>query len=247
MSERIVDALEMIEVETENRHGFRAPQAAQDRFHLLIERDAVQQVRERVVTRQMPDPFLGQKLLGDVLERRDEPATRHAPKGVGNSPAVAQEFDKGFCLGSTEDLLRMSERVLGVHKLDSRDRSRERHELRYGHALQVLVLRQPENLGEARIEQRHLALCIEHQEALRHVRQRGLKFLPGGGKGLFRLLFWVMSSNVATTPPSGIGRRCQQGSGRRSASGYRLLPRLHGGFSPHKRLCPRGPHPGRPR
>ena len=55
MSERIVDALEMVEIETENRDGFGAPQVAQDRFHPFIERHAVRQVGERIVVRQVLD------------------------------------------------------------------------------------------------------------------------------------------------------------------------------------------------
>ena len=79
MAERIVDGLEMVEIETENRDGFGAPQVAQHRFDPLVERHAVRQVGERVVMRQVLDSFLGDKPLGDVLESDDEAAGRHRP------------------------------------------------------------------------------------------------------------------------------------------------------------------------
>ena len=79
MSERVVDVLEMVEIEAEHRDGFGASQAAQDRSHPLVERHTVRQVCERIVMRQVPDPFLGEKSLGDVLEGGNEAAVRHRP------------------------------------------------------------------------------------------------------------------------------------------------------------------------
>ncbi len=64
MSERIVDALEMIEIETENRDRSGTPQVADKRLHLFIERHPVQQVRESIVVRQVLDLLLGDKPLG---------------------------------------------------------------------------------------------------------------------------------------------------------------------------------------
>ena len=79
MSERIVDVLEMVEIETQHRDGFGTPQVIQDRAHPFIERHAVRQVRERIEVRQVLDLLLGEKPFGDILEGNNEAPARHGP------------------------------------------------------------------------------------------------------------------------------------------------------------------------
>ena len=78
MAERIVHALEVVEVETE--HGERLAQgrhAGQAFGHALVEQHAVRQIRQRVVPRHVRDALLGAMTLGDVLVDRDPAALRH--------------------------------------------------------------------------------------------------------------------------------------------------------------------------
>ena len=60
MPERVIDALEMIEVEAQHRDAFATPQVTQHRCGQFIERHPVRQAGEHVVIRQVPDFFLGE-------------------------------------------------------------------------------------------------------------------------------------------------------------------------------------------
>src|SRR5665647_2634705 len=93
MSECIVDALEAVEIETEHGDEFRAPLAAEGRFHPLVERYAVRQIGERIVVRQVLDFFLGEKSLGDVFVGGDPAAVRHRLVYSGDDPAIGQVYD----------------------------------------------------------------------------------------------------------------------------------------------------------
>ncbi len=100
MPERIVDVLELVEIETEHGDGFGAPLAAERRFHPFVERHAVRQVRERIVVRQVLDFFLGGQSLGDVLVGGNPAAVRERLVYNGNDPAIGQvrDFAKGFSM-----------------------------------------------------------------------------------------------------------------------------------------------------
>ena len=59
MAERIVDALEPIEIETQDRDGFDAVSSPRERgIELLAEIGSVRQRGQRIVERQMRDPVL---------------------------------------------------------------------------------------------------------------------------------------------------------------------------------------------
>ena len=78
MAERVVDALEVVEVEVEHRHRLAVRLDAREAFgHLLAQQHAVRQLRQRVVARHVRDAFLGAVPLGDVLVDRDPAALRH--------------------------------------------------------------------------------------------------------------------------------------------------------------------------
>ena len=67
MAERVVDALEAVEIEAEHGKALAAPQAQERLLQLLAEQRAVGEVGERVVARQVGDLLLLAAALGDVL------------------------------------------------------------------------------------------------------------------------------------------------------------------------------------
>ena len=113
MAERIVDGLEVIEIEA--MHGEAA--AGLDPFErilkVLTEQHAIRQIGEHVVARQMRDLGLGAAALGDVLVHRDPAAVLHRPLRHRDDAAVHQ------LLGERRGLARV-------------DRGRRRHLLGIG-------------------------------------------------------------------------------------------------------------------
>ncbi len=75
MAERVVDALELVDVDIEHRELFARPDRLQRLFELLAKQDPVRQVGQRVVMRQMGDLLVGAGARGDVLDR-GHPAAR---------------------------------------------------------------------------------------------------------------------------------------------------------------------------
>ena len=77
MPERVVDELEVVEVELEQRDaGARSRRARQRELELLLEERAVGEAGERVVVGEIGDLLLGEQALGHVLARRQRAADR---------------------------------------------------------------------------------------------------------------------------------------------------------------------------
>ena len=77
MAERVVDVLEMIEVEAEHRELVVRTRPAQPLFELLVEQHAVRQIGQRVMARHVRDLRLRLQPFGDVLEGGDPAAALH--------------------------------------------------------------------------------------------------------------------------------------------------------------------------
>ncbi|MGY4413191.1 hypothetical protein ACVWW4_004927 [Bradyrhizobium sp. LB7.1] len=72
MAERIVDALEFVDVDIEQRELTAAGDLLQLVFDLVAEQHPVRQVGERVVMRHMRDLLVGAPPFGDILDDIDE-------------------------------------------------------------------------------------------------------------------------------------------------------------------------------
>jgi hypothetical protein len=73
--ERVVDALELVDIDVEHRHLFAAMNPVQSLFELLAKQRPVRQVGQDVVMREMRDPRVGLPAFGDVLLGRHPSAT----------------------------------------------------------------------------------------------------------------------------------------------------------------------------
>ncbi len=72
MPKQIVDLLETVEVDAEHREAAAALAGTVERPRkLAIQRGAVRQIRQRVVTRQMQDALLGAFAVGHVERHRN--------------------------------------------------------------------------------------------------------------------------------------------------------------------------------
>jgi hypothetical protein len=73
MSERVVDLLEAVEVEKEQRHTApRAPEVGHCRVQVLAKQRAIGEIGEAVVVSHVPDALTGQLLLRDVLGNSED-------------------------------------------------------------------------------------------------------------------------------------------------------------------------------
>ena len=79
MAERVVDALELVDVDIEHGQLLARPYRLERLFQPLAEQDPVRQFGQRVVMRQMRDLLLGAPALGDVLDGRDPSAALQRP------------------------------------------------------------------------------------------------------------------------------------------------------------------------
>ncbi len=77
MPKRVVDLLEMVEVEAEHRELVGALDQPQRLFQLLAEQGAVRQIGQRVMPRHVRDLLLGLLPFGDVLEGGNPAAALH--------------------------------------------------------------------------------------------------------------------------------------------------------------------------
>src|SRR5205085_1048776 len=77
MAQRVVDILEVIEIETKYRELITALGEAERLFELFAEQRAVGQIGQRVMTRHMKDLFLGLLPFRNILESRNPAAALH--------------------------------------------------------------------------------------------------------------------------------------------------------------------------
>ena len=88
MAERVVDALELVDVDIEHRQLLARPYRLERLFQPLAKQDPVRQVGQRVVMRQMGDLLVGALALGDVLDGRDPSAALQRPVDDLDRPAA---------------------------------------------------------------------------------------------------------------------------------------------------------------
>ena len=172
MAERVVDVLEVIEIEAQHRELVARLRPAQSLLELLVEQHAVRQIGQRVMARHVRDLGLRLQPFGDVLEGRDPAAALHR---------LVDDAD-----GATEP----GDDLAGRAAL-----ARVGHEAREEFARIALPLALgllfPQHVDEqaagernvgaaehrrvALVEELDLAVRIEHAQSLRHVLERGIQ------------------------------------------------------------------------
>ena len=69
MAERVVDMLEVVEIEHHHRHLILVAARLRDIVaQAILEQDPVRQARQRIVQRHVPDPYFGFLAIGDVAD-----------------------------------------------------------------------------------------------------------------------------------------------------------------------------------
>ena len=174
MAERVVDLLELVEVDEQQRGHVVAALGRQQAPDLVAEIDAVRQGGEFVVAGQVADPRLGVAPLGDVLEqhhgaaafhRLERPRHEAAARGIG----IGRDHVAGagiLDLGHDHPAARRRNRAgrdAGVD--DVGDGGAALHE----------ILGQVHHLAEAVVHHRQRSVGAEHAQPVRHVVERGVE------------------------------------------------------------------------
>ena len=172
MPERIVDALEEVEVQHEQGDRLAAPaQARQVFLHAFAQHRTVGEVGEDVVARQVGDPRLGLLLRRYVLVDRHPPSGLHGLMADRVDAAVAQLVYRivGPRLG--DRLQPLLDIVLGVVRTASLRHPCLQDGAQLGTGLGQLR-RQPVHLAIAFVADHQPLIAVEHAQAVRHVPQR---------------------------------------------------------------------------
>ena len=170
--ERVVDFLEMVEIEAQHRELVAALDQPQGLFELLAEQRPVRQVGQRVMARHVRNLFLGLLPFGDVFEGRDPAAALHRLiDDADRAPVLNERPGRGVAGVRLRDQARhqflgiavpVTGRFQVVENVDQQA-ALERHAGPLHH------------LGVALVEQHDAALRIEHAQSLRHVFERRIE------------------------------------------------------------------------
>ena len=198
MAERVVDALELVDVDIEHRQLLARPYRLQRLFQPLAEQDPVRQVGQPVVMRQMRDLLVGACALGDVLDGGDPAAALQRPVDDLDRPA-ARRFRE------------LARRLAERHRLD--DRVAELIDVAIEGSGFLPVRDQPlhgaARLGHVRRQAEHLEIglvanddprgCIIENKALAGYCSRQSRAGAARPPAADRSSRWRLSSRPATT------------------------------------------------
>jgi len=172
VAKRIVDLLEMVDVDRQDGETAAAPHVCDRLFDPLAEQHAVGQPSQRIVPRHVGDARLGLTPFGHVLISGDDAAFGGRPMGAGHHATTGQ-LDEMRTSG-----LVANEAALVVDQLLNRltgvitRRHAELEDVPEGHTGHKLLARQTENLPEPSVDHLQPTFLIEQAEALRHVVER---------------------------------------------------------------------------
>ena len=172
VAERIVDALELVDVDIEDRERLALGKLRHAALQMPAHQHAVGQIGERVVMRHMRDALVGANALGDVVVRCE-------PAAAG--PGLVLDFDQA-AVGGLHDVALDAAHAVEDGVAIGIDVALERAGL-------VPVLdhvaemdagfhhggRQPVHLDVAAIADDQPLVLVEHQQALRHGVERGVE------------------------------------------------------------------------
>ena len=169
MTERIIDALEPVEIEAKHGELFAVTQPTQTFLQLFTEEDAVGQIRQLVVPRQVGDVRFRLLPLRNVFMDRDPSAIGGILMRDRHHPSVGERLDDVEILCRSRShpgesfLGALGERFSLDQILQNRLERRARRAQRFRQAVHRAV---------AAVADDQFALGVEHAQTVRHVVQR---------------------------------------------------------------------------
>ena len=176
MSERIVDRLELIEVEAEHGDGVAARHPLERVFQIASKHRAVRQVGQRIMAGKMIDLGFRLRRLGDVLMRRDPAAATHM-LGIDLQHAAVHQLQLvADRLAFVESLELVALVALEIQRtLAGLDAITENVVERGSGLLQMLG--QPVHLRVTAVADDQALVLIEHAQAVIHIIERDVETL----------------------------------------------------------------------
>ena len=175
MAERVVDLLELVEVdEQQRRHLLGAALAGQQAADLVAEIDPVRQRGQFVVARQMRDARLGVAPLGDVLEQHDGAAAGHRLE-CPRQRASARHVGIGRDHVAGASVLDLGQDHLAAGGGDRTGDDAGFDDVGGAGAALDEIVGQLHHFAEAVIHHRKPSVGAEHAQSMRHVVERGVE------------------------------------------------------------------------
>lgn len=199
MAQRVVHRFELVEVKEQQREAATLPRVRKRMLELLTEQHAVGQVGERVVMREMNHFRFRRALVGDFLER-GKPPLLHRLVGHLERTAIAGFPGRGRPLIALHQFGATLAHILHVLGADLPCRNDGIGDLTIFHARRQSTVGNPEHPAKAVVDDQKLASLIEHQQALQHVVQSGVKALalPLQSEGTTLALLGCLQQRMAT-------------------------------------------------
>ena len=205
MAQRIVDGLEVVEVEQVYRHHSAASGAGERVLEPLVEQHAVGEVRQRIVQGHVHDLGLGAALLGDVLVRGDDAAVAQALPGHGDAAAVGERADELAGVSVCGAVQHGLEYLLGRLAAAAAVGDPVLEDLQQRCARFHLLLRETIDLAVLIVHEDDALIRVEHGEPLDHVVQGGVEVQVLYPQRLFLLLEEAMLLLELRIEPLAVG------------------------------------------
>ena len=175
LAEHFVDLTKAIDIDAD--HGERAMSCrclAEHPLEIFIEGDAVRQIRDRIVARQMHDTRFAQLAVGDIGMDHHPAAAVHRTIAHLDGTSVGQfgGLARRLALGDGCFELRIVAFLIGEQHTDL---ATQRHDLCHGGPERHLLRRNVIHADIALVPQLKPALRVIHAEALPHIVERGVK------------------------------------------------------------------------
>ncbi|MHC2438586.1 hypothetical protein ACVMB0_005961 [Bradyrhizobium sp. USDA 4451] len=183
MAERVVDPLELVDIDIVDRE-FAHPGLPQQLFRVALEQRPVRQIGQRIVMREIFDPRLRTPPIGDVLERGGPAAVRCALVDQADAAAVGRH-DQGV-----PDLVTPGIGEAGAVGVDIADERAERLAMQDQVAQMASgfddVGRQAEHVDILLVADHEPRRSVEQQQPLRHGVDCGVEVLALLGQPALR-------------------------------------------------------------
>lgn len=144
-------------------------------FHLVLEQDAIGQIRERVVAGHMDDLGLGLAAFGDIFVGHNPTAVRRRAIQTGDDTAIVEFIKMRLGGAFPQELGLFGQELLDVLAAVIMDADADRQHLLVAGAEFDLIGRKLENLQETPVKDFQPVLRIVKAETLRHVFQGGIE------------------------------------------------------------------------
>ncbi|MHC2593767.1 hypothetical protein ACVIG9_007823 [Bradyrhizobium ottawaense] len=175
MTERVVDLLELVEVDEEQRgEPLGMMRILQQPLDLVVKADPVGQRRELVVTGEMADAGFRIGAFGDVFQQQHRAAAGHRLERPGQGAAA-----RGIRIGGDDladpRMLDLGQDVVAALRRDRPGGNAGRRDIGGSGAALDEVLGQGHQLAEAVVHHCKAAVGAEHAQPVRHVVERGVE------------------------------------------------------------------------